>query len=30
MFNQQVQQLVKAADEEFHSSDNISAVYVHL
>jgi len=25
-----VQQLVRAADEEFHSSDNISVVYVHL
>ena len=25
-----VQQLVRAADEEFNSSDNISVVYVHL
>ena len=25
-----VQQLVRAADEEFNSSDNVSVVYVHL
>ena len=25
-----VQLLVKAAEEEFNSSDNISAIYVHL
>ena len=25
-----VQQLVKAAEEEYNSSDNISAIYVHL